>query len=212
MTQGGGACSWQCGRPGFWGARGPQRVHAGWPDPPVGTQHTLMGRGSLSSEVQTLLSASVWPGMSQWLGLTASGAASWVQPLSAQMGKLRPRVFRRLRASVSFPGWGCDGCTFPWSHSVWGLGGGKHALGASPVLQASALISARTGWPHLRTGWPHLAWSGLPCRAWGLPVCPSLLLASHTCLPVSLVHPSLRLGEEEPFEVWGRCRFDGVWG
>lgn len=45
MTQGGGACSWQCGRPGFWGARGPQRVHAGWPNPPVGTQHTLMGGG-----------------------------------------------------------------------------------------------------------------------------------------------------------------------
>lgn len=45
VTQGGGACSWQCGRPGFWGARGPQRVHAGWPDPPVGTQHTLMGGG-----------------------------------------------------------------------------------------------------------------------------------------------------------------------
>lgn len=47
MTQGGGACSWQCGRPGFWGARGPQRVHAGWPDPPVGIQHTLMGGGGL---------------------------------------------------------------------------------------------------------------------------------------------------------------------
>lgn len=130
------------------------------------------GGWSLSSEVQTLLSASVWPGMSQWLGLTASGAASWVQPLSAQMGKLRPRVFRRLRASVSFPGWGCDGCTFPWSHSVWGLGGGKHALGASPVLQASALISGedRLAPPRMeRSAMPGLGPPCLPFPAPGLP-------------------------------------------
>lgn len=175
VTQGGGTCSWQCGRPGLWGARGPQRVHAGrcQHPPPVGTQRTLMGGLCLLGSRPFSLPRSFLP-LRSGLGLFVTGwhcgergPASWVQLPSAQMGKLRPRGLHSLRASASFPDGAMMDAHFPGLALRWGP-----VLSPRPQSPLSA-VGRLTPPPTELSAMPGL---GLPCL-------PSLLLASHTCPP-----------------------------